>query len=428
MQPHTLSVYDMLDDNICCPNQMPSRKERKETNRSFVSLFSGCGGLDLGFQQAGFRCIGAYDADQVALETHSRNLDSPTFRCDLSLAHLPNKINVKPAVVVAGSPCQGFSTIGKREIDDKRNDLLLAAGKIAATLKPNFFIAENVPAVVYGSHAKYWEQLIELLRAEGYSCSTLLLKASDFNVAQMRRRLFLVASRKSSMGTLDIPGTGNLTVGEALGNLESSVANHEPVLLDCRSTEYLIARRIKPGQKLCNVRISDRSVHTWNIPEVFGDTSKLERAILVLVTRLRRRERVRTFGDADPVSLAVLKRELGFDPTPQLVALKEKGYIRDFEKAKYDLTHTFNGKFRRLDANGVSPTVDTRFGAARNFLHPFEDRALTVREAARLQGFPDTFRFEGGRAQQYKCVGNAVPPPMARSIASQLMKLIAEGA
>jgi len=401
---------------------------RTNSSLSFVSLFSGCGGLDLGFQQAGFRCIGAYDADQNALETHSKNLDSPIFLCDLTPARLPNKLKTKPVVVVAGSPCQGFSTIGKRDIDDKRNDLLLASGKIAVALKPTFFIAENVPAVVYGSHAKFWEQLIELLSEAGYYCSTLLLKASDFGVAQMRKRLFLIASRRSGIGTPDIPGTGLLTVGKALDNMDPNIPNHELIPLDCKSPEYLIAKRIRAGQKLCNVRISERSVHTWNIPEVFGETSKLERAILVLVTRLRRRERERTFGDADPVRLDVLKRELGFDPTPQLVALKAKGYIRSFERGRYDLTHTFNGKFRRLDAEGVSPTVDTRFGAARNFLHPFEHRALTVREAARLQGFPDNFRFEGGRAQQYKCVGNAVPPPMARSIANKLRALISEGA
>lgn len=399
---------------------MPFNRSKTNPELSFVSLFSGCGGLDLGFQQAGFRCLGAYDADPNCLEIHSRNLKTPTFQCDLSSARLPQEVNFSPRVVVAGSPCQGFSTIGKRAINDKRNDLLVAGGKIAVTLKPDFFVAENVPAVVYGSHAQYWDELIQTLAAAGYSCSTLFLRASDFGVAQMRRRLFLIASKRSLASLLDISGRTALTVGDALRGLQRSVPNHEPMPLDANCSDYLIAKCIKAGQKLCNVRISPRAVHTWHIPEVFGETSKLERAILVLVTRLRRRERRRTFGDADPVSFSVLKRELGFDPSPQLSALKNKGYIRFLENRHLDLTHTFNGKFRRLDPEGVSPTVDTRFGVARNFLHPFEHRALTVREAARLQGFPDTFIFQGSRAQQYKFVGNAVPPPLAKAIAESL--------
>jgi DNA (cytosine-5)-methyltransferase 1 len=401
-------------------------KARQEM--SFVSLFSGCGGLDSGFQQAGFRCLGAYDNDQNALATHSENLDSPVFRADLSGGQLPNKLAKRPLVVVAGSPCQGFSTIGKRVVDDKRNDLLLAAGKIAVALNPAFFVAENVPAVTSGAHAKYWEALKSILLDAGYHCSTHLLKASDFGVAQQRRRLFMIASRTEATSKVTIIGDGPVSVGAALADLELTVPNHNPHDLDSESKDLLIAKRIRPGQKLCDVRISDRAVHTWNIPEVFGETSKLERAMLVLVTRLRRRERERDFGDADPVSFGTLKRELGFDPRPQLSALVAKGYIRHLENDRYDLTHTFNGKFRRLDPAGFSPTVDTRFGVARNFLHPYENRALSVREAARLQGFPDEFRFSGSVAQQYKCVGNAVPPPMARAIAESLISVTRDGA
>jgi DNA (cytosine-5)-methyltransferase 1 len=333
----------------------------------------------------------------------------------------------KPIAVVAGSPCQGFSTIGKRIVDDKRNDLLLASGRIAAALKPVFFVAENVPAVISGAHAKYWEALKCILSEAGYTCTTHLLKAADFGVAQQRRRLFMIASRNEAMSKVTVLGDRSLTVGAALAGLEGTAANHDPLELDLKSKDLAIAKRIRPGQKLCDVRISDRAVHTWNIPEVFGQTSKLERAMLVLVTRLRRRERERDFGDADPVSLVMLRRELGFDPRRQLSILVTKGYLRHLKNDRYDLAHTFNGKFRRLDAAGFSPTVDTRFGVARNFLHPSENRALTVREAARLQGFSDEFRFSGSIAQQYKCVGNAVPPPMARAIAESLISARRDG-
>ena len=402
---------------------MSRRVSSSPVNPSFVSLFSGCGGLDLGFVQAGFRCMGAYDSDPVALATHAQNVPGATFECDLSSSSLPNVLDEAPDVVLAGSPCQGFSTIGKRRLDDSRNDLLLCAGAIAISLRPRVFIAENVPAVAYGQHARYWKALTDALSLSGYQCHTLTLAASDFGVAQMRRRLFLIATHKSGFSSLHPLTTQTPTVSESLYGLDESSPDHDPMPLHLDDREYLIARRILPGQKLCDVRLSPRAVHTWHIPEVFGTTAKLERAILVLISRLRRRERRRTFGDADPVLIESLTRELGFDPTPQLVSLTRKDYVR-VQDGHVDLRHTFNGKFRRLDPDGLSPTVDTRFGAPRNFLQPIEHRALTVREAARIQGFPDTFRFQGTKAQQFKCVGNAVPPPMALQIARSALAFV----
>src|SRR2546423_3672106 len=97
---------------------------------TFLSLYSGCGGLDLGFQAAGFQCLGAYDIDNKALEIHSKNLGAPTITCDLSLGKLPTKLARAPAVILSGSPCQGFSTIGKRLDNDARNHLLVTGAQI----------------------------------------------------------------------------------------------------------------------------------------------------------------------------------------------------------------------------------------------------------------------------------------------------------
>jgi len=103
--------------------------------------------------------------------------------------------------------------------------------------------------------------------------------------------------------------------------------------------------------------------------------------------------------------------------------LTRKGYIRPIGR-RIDLTHTFNGKFRRLSWSQPSPTVDTKFGEVRLFLHPDEDRSFTVREAARLQGFPDSFVFMGAPKEQFRLVGNAVPPPMGRSIGKLIRSLL----
>lgn len=402
---------------------MAKRNIDPSRSYSFLSLFSGCGGLDLGFRQAGFTSLGAYDADPGALAVHAQNLGAPTYRCDLSRGVLPNTVSARPDVVLAGSPCQGFSTIGKRVLDDSRNELLLCAGRIAVKLRPKVFVAENVPAAASGEHTKYWEQLIQMLRGAGYRCRTMRLNAADFGVSQVRRRLFLVASVGAEMPEICGTPARRRTVAESLAGMSENTANHEPAFLAHTSHDYLISRRIGPGQKLCDVRISPRSVHTWQIPEVFGRTSKLERTILILVARLRRRERVRSFGDADPVEMSRLEHVLGFKPEQQITTLIAKNYLRTVN-GKIDLRHAFNGKFRRLDAHGLSPTVDTVFGAARNFLHPIEHRGLTVREAARIQGFPDSFVFSGPRAHQYRFVGNAVPPPVAMGLAKHIVEFL----
>jgi DNA (cytosine-5)-methyltransferase 1 len=189
------------------------------------------------------------------------------------------------------------------------------------------------------------------------------------------------------------------------------------VRLELNSSLAKIARRLGPGQKLCNVRQGSRSVHTWDIPEVFGRTNARERQVLEALIRARRRRRVRSSGDADPVPISALETDLGFSIAPLLQNLKRKGFVRERERL-FDLVHTFNGKFRRLEWDRPSYTVDTRFGDPRYFLHPAEERGFSAREAARIQGFPDSFVFSGPTKAQFRMIGNAVPPPMASAIAT----------
>jgi DNA (cytosine-5)-methyltransferase 1 len=111
-----------------------------------------------------------------------------------------------------------------------------------------------------------------------------------------------------------------------------------------------------------------------------------------------------------------LEADLGFSITPLLQTLERKGFVRESDRL-FDLVHTFNGKFRRLEWGLPSYTVDTRFGDPRYFLHPGEERGFSAREAARIQGFPDSFVFSGPTRAQFRMIGNAVPPPMGRAIA-----------
>lgn len=155
---------------------------------------------------------------------------------------------------------------------------------------------------------------------------------------------------------------------------------------------------------------------------MFGLVNEHERTILELIRRLRRQKRQRNHGDADPVSLDRLDAALGA-PFHRLVeGLIKKGYLRRVD-AGVDLVGTFNGKYRRLSWDKPSYTVDTRFGSPRYFLHPSQQRGFTVREAARIQGFPDSYVFKGGELGQYRLIGNAVPPPLG-ALAANFVKLL----
>lgn len=383
----------------------------------FVSLFSGCGGLDLGFIRAGFIPIVSVDIDQCALAVHQKNISGPVERLDLS-SELP-QIDTSVDVLLAGSPCQGFSTLGLRHVNDPRNGLLLTAAKAAVKLRPKVIIAENVLGALAGAHSSYWVQLRDRLRALGYKTHDLRLNSSDFGVPQHRHRIFLVAWRTDVLPSFSFEASPSRVLGDVLTRLDGT-SNHDPIDLPPTTTDFKIACRIGPGQKLTNSRAGDSAVHTWNIPEVFGRTNANEREVLTQILRMRRQERRRDFGDADPVSTRRLNRQFG----PEMIqTLVRKNYLRSIGTF-HDLTHTFNGKYRRQDSRLPSRTVDTKFGEARQCLHPTENRAFTVREAARIQGFPDEFRFEGSLRQQFTLVGNAVPPPLAHAVALQALALL----
>lgn len=383
----------------------------KPNSQKFLSLFAGCGGFDAGFIKAGFQCAGAFDIDQTALNVHHQNLSGQICQCDLSSSNFPEINLLDLDVLLAGSPCQGFSTLGKRHLDDPRNNLLLVVGHWAAKYKPKVVVAENVPGVISGKHRQYWEQLHGLLRDEGYYTFDVRACGTEMGIAQRRSRVFMMAWRKKDI-TISLSKIPRVTLKDAINDI-GDVDNHELIYLPSNSTHYEIAKKIQPDQKLSNVRSGPRNIHTWDIPEVFGHTTLKERETLEAILRLRRQIRVRDYGDADPVPTKLLNKTLG---RGVIQSLEKKGYLRRIAQS-HDLVGAFNGKYRRLSWDKPSYTVDTRFGDPKYFLHPSEHRGFTVREAARIQGFPDSFIFHGTKAEQFRMVGNAVPPPMAYLIA-----------
>jgi len=387
-----------------------------------VSLFSGCGGLDAGFSQAGFTIAAAYESDPRTVDVYNRNLD-PVAR--QSLLNERSDIGNDIDVILATPPCQGFSTAGGYKPDDPRNQLLSVSIKLIISARPKVAVLENVAALGNAKNILTLQTAIGQLADNGFSVDFKVLEAERFGIPQRRRRMFIIARRQCRPFNMQAFGTGPAVNGLelALSGISVGTANHVPKRLPKGSKHDQIASRIRQGQKLCNVRIGGAAIPTWEIPEVFGAVGADERRLLQIVQRTRRVERLRSFGDADPVALESISRQFGRGPENEILSLISRNYLREID-GRYDLTNTFNGKYRRLKMDDVSPTVDTRFGDVRLFLHPVENRGLTVREAARIQGFDDNFVFDQDERMAFTQVGNAVPPPIGRAVAEFVRGLL----
>lgn len=397
-----------------------------ETGKDIVkvtSLFSGCGGLDHGFEKLGFDVIEAFDFDAKAVATYNLNNKPVAKHRELTSGSIFGEAS---DVIIASPPCQGFSTAGGyRGEEDPRNELLLTAVDLIVAAKPKVAVIENVAALTNIKNRQLLERAILTLRAAGYAADYTILQVENFGVPQRRRRIFIVARRENRAFNFDAFGRGQATVSvrSSLDGLDESMNGHLPRPLPEGSKHQAIARRIRQGQKLCNVRVSPNAVATWEIPEVFGPTTERNKTALRYIQKARRVDRVRNYGDADPVSLQTLHKGLGREAEGQVEELLSLGYLRRVGD-NIDLTNTFNGKYRRLSLDDLSPTVDTRFGEFRLFLHPTEHRGMTIREAARIQGFPDSFQFPAEERTAFRQVGNAVPPPVAASVAGFVKELL----
>jgi DNA (cytosine-5)-methyltransferase 1 len=230
-----------------------------------------------------------------------------------------------------------------------------------------------------------------LFKNKGYNTQFVKVNCLDIGMAQMRKRILFFAWQ-------DGPDELKFSFSKQPKMLQDVIYDirHEQEgsqEFERDNQKYLIASRIKTRQKLCNVRGGVRAVLLGRYQRFSVVSVKNEKDVLVLLRSLRRKHRVRDFGDADPVPISLLQQEYGKGVSSILESLIKKGFVRKVEEFTYDLTMTFNGKYRRLAWDMPSPTVDTRFGSPVYFLHPEKNRGFTVREAARIQGFDDDFEF-----------------------------------
>ncbi len=368
-----------------------------------IDLFAGAGGMSLGFEQAGFDVAAAVELDPVHAAVHAFNFPR-TAVLAASVIGLPAseirraaKIgNRRVNVVFGGAPCQGFSLIGHRQLDDPRNLLVREFVRITAELKADYAVFENVKGLTVGRHRAFLEELVEAFHAQGYSVKLpwQVLNAAHFGVPQHRERLFLIAARRGlRMPSYPVATTraageeGRLPAGptckDALGDLPD--ADSFPALQD--ADEVVVRRWRKPSGYAAELRCLTNDawhygyVRDWN-PELLTSSLRTEH------TEISRRRFLRTpQGTVEPIS-----------------------------------------RFYRLAADGVCNTLRAGTDSARGAftsprpIHHEHPRCVTVREMLRLHGYPDWFRAHSTKWHGAREVGNSVPPPLARAVATELIR------
>ena len=347
-------------------------KKKKGNNLQVVDLFSGCGGLSLGFKMAGYDIKAMVDFDEDSLLTAKNNhLAEHTMNLDLFkdnwLSDFSKTVSIKDIdIVVAGPPCQGFSLTGPRKLNDERNKLYKAVYDLVELSKPKAFLIENVKgmATLYGGKVK--EDVTNEFSKLGYQISTKILNSKFFGVPQSRERLFYIGLKKSVFSFPEPIFNENsfITCREALDDLPSledlNEINHYP------SDENSVYQKlIKNGSK--NLTNHQPTRHTKEVIEVIKQ-------------------------------------------------VPEGGNHKDLPPGVGE-SRKFNEAWTRYDGNKPSKTIDT---GHRNHFHYEYHRVPTVRENCRLQSFPDTFEIYGSKTSQNKQIGNAVPVLLAKVLAQEI--------
>lgn len=439
-------------------------KRNGTSKGSIVSLFSGCGGLDLGFHEANFDPIYAVDNDSAAIAVYRQNIATSAYVRDVTTSEFHSEIGALGTVdvVLGGFPCQGFSKAGPKRPSDERNVLYREMRASIERLRPRIFIAENVDGLSQNFGGSYLKAIVEDFTTVGYRVEHRIVDAVAYGVPQHRRRVLFVGVRddqpsfvwplqthtlprrngeskidESTVSLWDISRARSAlaparTIRDAITDLPylDGVADHS-VTNKWPEKYSQIFEAIAPGQKLCNVRHAPSSIYTWQIPAVFGEITPNQRTILETIGRNRRHKKYGDIPNGNPLCLEDVVSLSGLDISlSDMNDLVRIGYLKQVDE-RFDLKGAMfcSGLFKRPSWDEPSPTVLTNFHNPRYFLHPSEDRPFSLRECARLQGFPDTFQFtSAGIALEdgYRLVGNAVPPPLSRVLATSVSDFLAQ--
>lgn len=369
-----------------------------------IDLFSGCGGMTLGFKMAGFTSILASDIDENCQKTVSANFPEIPFICKDITQITKEEVDCiigdkRPDVIIGGPPCQGFSLANKNRNkikDDPRNKLFYHFVKFIDWYSPSAFVMENVKGLLSMQNGKVISTIIEEFSnaGAGYNVVKKVLCAKDYGVPQSRERVILIGIRKDLglIPTFPEPNSTEITVDMAISDLP----------------------QIGPGE--------GEEVMAYSV-EPQNDYQRLMRAN---ATHIRNHIAMKHTPRLIERFAAIKQGQSLLDVWETHGAVK-RGSPNEKSNAKFSQNN------QRVFGNKPAPTIAASFQS--NFIHPYLNRNFTAREGARLQSFPDDFIFEGMRTKmswekglsQYQQIGNAVPVLLAYAIAENLYSQLTSG-
>ncbi len=360
----------------------------KQDNKPIaIELFSGAGGLSIGLEKAGFQISLANEIEPDFAKSFKLNHPNTKLICDdIRNINFQNELHTlgitKVDLVSGGPPCQGFSTVGSKNKQDPRNSLFYEYLRSVNEIKPNYVIFENVAGFKTMYDGTAYKTLINELDNLGYNTISSVLESSDFGLPQIRKRTIIVGCKKY-LKKVKLPEPTHFN-GNNLFNLPQKIT-----LMDAISD-------------LPKLSANDKKDAYETIPkneyqlQLKGDTEKLTE------------HNSSNYGEKMREILSLIPEGGTVNDLPE--RLRPKGY--------------FSNTYARLLPNHPTPTITRNFGtpSSSRCIHPFQDRALSTREGARLQGFPDDYIFYGSKCSKNLQIGNAVPPVFGEIIAKEIIK------
>ena len=367
-----------------------------------VDLFSGAGGLSLGFEQAGFEIAASVEYDPIHCSTHEFNFPNCASLCrsvaDVNANYIRNNSRIgndAVDVVFGGAPCQGFSLIGRRALDDPRNSLVFHFVRLVVDLNASYFVFENVKGLTLGEHRRFLEEIIQEFRRSGYQVveDYQVLNAAEYGVPQDRKRLFLLGARKG----FPLPSYPQRTHASATG--KASLFAPKP------PTVWEALRDLPEADEYEELLQRDWVKAKFKMPTAYAAPLR--------------------GSQSDPTDHSAAREFEANLLTSSLRTVHTDESKKRFLETEQGATEPVS-RFLKLDPNGICNTIRAGTASDRGAftsprpIHPYAPRCITVREAARLHSYPDWFRFHVTKWHGFRQIGNSVPPLLARAVASEV--------
>lgn len=365
-----------------------------------ISLFAGAGGCSLGFKQAGYDIIYATDFDKAAIETYKTNFPETKAECkdinNIDFSNLLADLKIKQGevdILIGGPPCQGFSTAGPRFWDDPRNHLLKQYVRALEIIQPKWFLMENVEGLLTSNNGEYISETVKAFIKLGYSIRLEKVYSHEYAVPQRRKRVIIIGNR----------------IGIDFSFPEPTTYSHGRIF---RKSEITIEHALigLPKASIENISLKYQN----NFSDNWANNLKSKNNFVT-------EHFIQKLDDTQFERISKLKQGQTMKDLPEHLqhpSFKKRAARRVMDGTPSEKRGGAPSGLKRLRLDEPSLTITG--AAVREFIHPLENRCLTIRECARIQTFPDDFIFCGSSGDKIQQIGNAIPPLLAKTFANHI--------